>query len=245
MRFGSTSASQRWAPKLALIALFAVLCATATYWALQLLAPRAAIAPGGSMVDSRKAPDLTAASRLFGTVASESAQAEVVASNIKVLGVAASTNRGSAVLAMDGQPARAFGVGERIDDRTTLREVRPDVVVIEQGGSRIELRAPDRPDVALLSAGPASSNSASPGAAPVGISPMAPLRSNSQGSQASRPAASVRPSTPTLPPAGPYGADAAVQDGAAEDTTSPDNAADNASGQPADSGTGVAAGTDS
>ena len=174
MRFGSTSASQRWAPKLALIALFAVLCATATYWVLQLLAPRAAIAPGGSMVDSRKAPDLTAASRLFGTVASEGAQAEVVASNIKVLGVAASTNRGSAVLAIDGQPAKAFGVGERIDDRTVLREVRADVVVIEQGGSRIELRAPDRPDVALLSAGPASSNNASPGAAPVGISPMAP-----------------------------------------------------------------------
>ena len=176
MRFKSPAATGRWAPHLAATVLFAALCGIATYWGLQLFAPRMAIAPAGSLVDWQKAPDLAAASRLFGLPPSavQARRATAVASNIKVIGVAASSQRGSAILSVDGKPAKAFLAGDKIDDHATLVEVRPEVVIIEQAGGRVELPTPDRPDPALLSAGPAAAGSAPSAAAPVAGVPVAP-----------------------------------------------------------------------
>ena len=158
MRFQRTVVSHRWASPAASLAMFALLCATIAYWVLQLVAPPVPIAPTGSLVDHRGAPDLSTAAKLFGQpVGGTVAAAAATPGNIQVLGVAASETRGSAVLVVDGKPAKAFMVGDPVGENATLAEVRADAVVIDQNGARVELAAPRRPSVALLTAGPASS----------------------------------------------------------------------------------------
>jgi general secretion pathway protein C len=228
MRFRSPIGSRRWAPQLATALLFAALCATATYWALQLLAPPVAIAPSGSLVDWDKAPDLATASRLFGARpnAEQAAQAAVASSNILVVGIAAADSRGSAVLSIDGKPPRAYLAGERIDEHARLLAVRPDVVVIEQAGGRLELPTPDRPDISLLSSGPPRDMAGAAGTGAGGSGASAPGSAASgagrtprgaPGVVGSRTAPTFRGAAPSVPRYGsaaapavpPYGADAA------------------------------------
>ncbi len=167
MRFKRTVAARRWAPAAASLAMFALLCATIAYWALQLLAPAVPIAPVGSLAGAGDAADPVSAGRLFGLPSgSGSAQAPVAPSSIQVLGVAASELRGSAVLSVDGKPARAFMVGDAVSAAAKLVEVRPGAVVIERNGTRVELPAPQRPSVATLWAGPARSGEAATATAP-------------------------------------------------------------------------------
>ena len=71
--------------------------------------------------------------------------------------------RGSAILAIDGQPPRAFAVGERIGPIQSLFAVRADGVVIEENGRQILLPAPPRPTVSLLTDGPARAGGLDPG----------------------------------------------------------------------------------
>lgn len=147
--------------------MFAVLCATIAYWALQLLAPAVPIAPTGSLVDQRDAPDLAAAARLFGLPVGGRAGAPPAAlANIQVLGVAASAVRGSAVLVVDGKPPKAYMVGDTVTADTRLVEVRSDVAVVERNGVRVELVAPQRPSVAILSGGPARADGTGAASAP-------------------------------------------------------------------------------
>lgn len=144
--------------RLALVLMFVVLCATVAYWTLQLAAPRPAIAPAGSLMDWQKAPDLAAAARMFGVPQRGGSQAApTVSSNVQVLGVAASDLRGSAVLSVDGGPARAWQAGDLVAEGTRLIQVGIERVVIEQNGRRIELPAPPRPDLSLLGSGGAGS----------------------------------------------------------------------------------------
>jgi len=161
-----TLRSRRWAPSIAAVAAFGLLGATCAYWALQLLAPPVTIAPTGSLVDTQSAPDLAAAQSLFGTSASGPVATSAVAVDIRVLGVAASPTRGSAVLVVDAGAPRAFLVGDEVGSDLRLVEVRSDAAVLERNGARIELPAPQRPSVALLSSGPAA-----PGSPPVEAAP--------------------------------------------------------------------------
>ncbi len=221
MRFKRTVAARRWAPAAASLAMFALLCATIAYWALQLLAPAVPIAPVGSLAGAGDAADPVSAGRLFGLPSgSGSAQAPVAPSSIQVLGVAASELRGSAVLSVDGKPARAFMVGDAVSAAAKLVEVRPGAVVIERNGARVELPAPQRPSVATLWAGPARSGEAPtatapparvvpppptpPAAAAAGAapSPPAPLDLRTPGPAAAAPAAaSAQPDEADAPAA--------------------------------------------
>lgn len=167
MRFKRTVASRRWTPLAASLAMFALLCATIAYWALQLVAPAVPIAPAGSLADQRDAPDLFAAGKLFGLpVGSRGAAQVAVVSNIQVLGVAASEVRGSAVLVVDGKPPKAYMVGDAVGADAKLVEVRSDAAIIERNGARVELAAPQRPSVATLSSGPARADANSAAVAP-------------------------------------------------------------------------------
>jgi len=178
MRFKRPAGARRFSPTAASLAMFALLCATIAYWVLQLLAPAVPIAPAGSLADRGDVPELASAARLFGLPAgSGGAQASVApASNIQVLGVAASELRGSAVLAVDGKPPRAFMVGDAVSADAKLVEVRPGAIVIERNGARIELPAPQRPSVATLWSGPARAGESTSAAAapPVPTAPPPP-----------------------------------------------------------------------
>lgn len=152
-----TLRSHHWGPTIAAFAAFGALGGTGAYWALQLFAPPVAIAPAGSLVDTRSAPDLVTAQALFGSA--DSAAVPLPGLNIRVIGVAASPARGSAVLVVDSKAAKAFLVGDDVGDGLRLVEVRPDAAILERKGVRIELPAPQRPTVALLSSGPGSAPS--------------------------------------------------------------------------------------
>lgn len=160
-----TLRSRRRAPTIAAVAAFGVLGATCAYWALQLLAPPVAIAPGGSLVDTQSVPDLAAAQALFGSARPDDAVA-APGVDIHVLGVAASPARGSAVLVVGSGTAKAFVVGDDVGGELRLVEVRSDAVVLERNGARIELPAPQRPSVALLSSGPSAPDASPAQAAP-------------------------------------------------------------------------------
>lgn len=166
MRIKRTVASRRWASSVAAFVAFAALCAVLAYWALQLFAPPVRVAPAGSLVDYRSAPDLGAAATLFGRASDAPSRADPGSSDIRVLGVAASDARGSAVLAIDSGGAKAYMIGDRVGDDLRLVAVRSDAVVLERNGARFELPTPQRPSVALLSSGPSAANGATASAEP-------------------------------------------------------------------------------
>ncbi|MCX7231257.1 MAG: hypothetical protein NTW15_20035 [Burkholderiales bacterium] len=173
--------------RIASVLLFAALCAIVAGWALQLLAPRAPVAPAGAVAQVQGPPDLSAAGQLFGGVPrAADAQVQAAPSNIQVSGVLASGARGVALLAIDGRPAKPFAVGEPVSDGMTVRSVTGDTVELDRsaGGPPMRLPAPARGSVAVLTSGPQRSGgganvppasvSGAPPGAPAGLPPLPP-----------------------------------------------------------------------
>jgi hypothetical protein len=196
-------ASLGWAAWLATLVATACLCAVLAYWFMQIAAPRAPIGPALSGPANRDRPDLTAAGSLFGTPPLAQAAAAPVLGNVQVLGVVAAGRLGSAILIVDGKPARSFAVGDSIGPGQRVRSVRPDKVVIDDNGRMAEVPAPALTSTAVLTSGvgkprgpsdpalmsPASA--ANPGVLPVpGLPPASP-------------APIPAPLAPSLPPGAP------------------------------------------
>jgi general secretion pathway protein C len=132
--------------------LLLTLVAIVAYWAMQLLAPRPAIAPSGSLGDAATTRNLNAAVAAFGATGPAQPVA-AVPTNIQIIGVAESGKNGVAIIAVDGRPALPYAVGAQVDDATRLVSALDGVVVLEQNGRRIEAKAPERPSIAVLSSG--------------------------------------------------------------------------------------------
>ncbi len=180
--------------RIASVLLFAALCAIVAGWALQLLAPRAPIAPAGAVAQVQGPPDLSGAGQLFGGVPrAADTQAQAAPSNIQVSGVLASGARGVALLAIDGRPAKPFAVGEQVSDGMTVRSITGDTVELDRGAGSLPMRlpAPARGSVAVLTSGPQRSS----GGANL---PPVPMSGISLGAPAGLPPLPPR----TLPPAG-------------------------------------------
>ena len=119
--------------------LFALLCAVTSYWVVQLRAPAPSVAPVAMDAPPPPALDVAVHARLFG----ESAVA--ANSSIRVAGVMAPLNTGSqgiALLVVDDKPARGFATGQVITPGASLLEVHTDMVLIDQGGARVQLAVP-------------------------------------------------------------------------------------------------------
>jgi general secretion pathway protein C len=194
-----------WPSWLATLALFMLLCAIAAYWALVLFAPRSPIAPAGASAERAALPELQLASQLFG--ATPGMVTAAAASNIQVIGIVAAGRRGSAILAVDGKPAKSFAVGEQLSSSQRLAEVRTDAVVVVGVGAPIELPVPESASMAVLTSG------ADQPQRPAGTS-AAPLPNAGLTALTPPPAA---PQMPAAPPAGAAPAELAKpdQDGAA------------------------------
>jgi len=173
--------------RIASVLLFAALCAIVAVWALQLLAPRAPIAPAGAVATVQGPPDLSAAGQLFGGVPrAADAQVQAAPSNIQVSGVLASGERGVALLAIDGRPAKPFAVGDPVSDGMTVRAITGDSVELDRGAGGLPMRlpAPARGSIAVLTSGPQRSSgganlppvpmSGIPPGAPTGLPPLPP-----------------------------------------------------------------------
>jgi general secretion pathway protein C len=141
--------------RLASVLLFAALCAIVAGWALQLLAPRAPIAPGGAVAQAQPPVDVRQAGQLFGGVPKPAGAVAAAPSNIQVAGVLAAGARGVALLAIDGKPAKPFQVGDPVADGMKLVSVTGDTVELDRSGQAVSLPAPARGSIAVLTSGPA------------------------------------------------------------------------------------------
>ena len=124
---------------LALVALSVSLA----YWAMQLFkAPQRPINP--PPVPVVQDASVEAGASLFGGQVSVAA----AASNYQLKGVVAAGNgRGSvAIIATDGQPAKAYPTGAEVAPGVTVREVQARYVLLQDGGvsKRLELATDDK-----------------------------------------------------------------------------------------------------
>ena len=128
---------KRW-PLLVSFVLFIALCASATYWGMQLYKPpaRAVAAPPPSV---QAPPDPRAAVVLFGGRQGPVA----VATNYQLRGVVSSGTSGEsiAILAADGKPAEAVRANREIKPGVIVKEVHPRYVLLQENGviKRVEL----------------------------------------------------------------------------------------------------------
>lgn len=146
-----------WPAWLASLAATAALGGTLAYWVLLLGAPPPPIGPARLAAAAPEAPDTAALSRLFGAsgaTASTAAVAQPLA--IQVVGIVAAGRRGSALLVVEGKPARAYAVGEAVTAGARVRQVSPDAVILELGGgTTTSLAAPPRTPLSVLGTEPA------------------------------------------------------------------------------------------
>jgi general secretion pathway protein C len=135
------------------VLMLAIVCAIAAYWGVRILTPQPTAAPPPIAAPAPREPDPMLAARMFGLI-QQQAQARV-ASNIQVAGLFAAGPDSSAVLTVDGKPARAFVLGQDVAPGTRLVEVNAEGVVVETSSGRQELRAPPRPAAGMATGEPA------------------------------------------------------------------------------------------
>lgn len=133
------------------LAALALVSAIAAYWAVRILTPPPASAPPPLAPPPPREPDPVLAARMFGLV--QVGQAPV-ASNVQVAGVFAAGADSSAILIVDGKPARVYLLGQEVAPGTTLAAVRPDGITLASGSGRQELRVPPRPVASMGGAPP-------------------------------------------------------------------------------------------
>lgn len=125
-------------PALTAVALFVALCASATYWALQWLAPtpRAVAAP---VVSERAIPAVASAANLFGGATKGGAMV-----NVQLRGILhAGRESGSvAILTADGKPPMFFRLNAEVMPGVTVKAIHAKTVVLSDRGVERELALP-------------------------------------------------------------------------------------------------------
>jgi len=125
----------RHLPRLASFALCALLCASATYWAVTLGASSRSVPEA---VMASHPPDATVddAALLFG------GQHDNVNHEIRLLGVMSLGQRAAAILSVGDDAPHVVGLAQPIGNAGTLAEVRTRSIVIEHHGVRSEVFLP-------------------------------------------------------------------------------------------------------
>ena len=121
------------------------LVASVTEWALKLAARRSSteplvVLPAAELETRAPQVDIAPLARLLGA-----AGASEVA-GLRALGIMADakTGRGIAVIAVEGQPPRAYRTGDYVASGVQVKEVRKDRVLISRAGVVQELRLPTK-----------------------------------------------------------------------------------------------------
>ena len=119
---------------------FALLMAIAAYWGVRIFTPAPTAAPPPIPPPPLRDPDPVATARMFGKVE----RIQAAASNIQAVGAFSAGKDSSAVLSVDGRAARVFLLGQEVAPGMKLVAVGPEMVVLESGGARQEIRLPAR-----------------------------------------------------------------------------------------------------
>ena len=160
-------------PLAAAVTLFSAACASGAYWGLPwfqppvravVAAPQAGVAP----------PSIDAAAGLFG-----GAPAGAAASALQLKGVIDAGPGGVAILAMDGKPAQAVGIGREVAPGVRVREIHQRYVLLDDGGALKRLDLPDSAiaGLALVAAAAPLSDTSAPARADAPRTPVTVARS--------------------------------------------------------------------
>lgn len=124
-----TISQSKWWPRAITLVLWAVAAASLAWWGLRLggTSKPAQAVPVPAATSAEVAVDPAALARLLGAAPPSAAvPAPGAASRFVLLGVVAGrSNKGAALIAVDGKPARAFRVGSKIDEGVVLQGVEP------------------------------------------------------------------------------------------------------------------------
>ncbi len=120
-----------WLPRLAAFAMAAAAAASAVYWGLKW--PAQAVNTTAAPLAPQEAPatdPMALARALGGGLAAPAAQAapvaSVAASRLTLVGVVATRNQaGTALISIDGKPARPYRVGAKVEEGLVLQSVGP------------------------------------------------------------------------------------------------------------------------
>ncbi|MEK6426578.1 MAG: hypothetical protein V4801_43985 [Burkholderia gladioli] len=115
------------------LALFAALCATATYWAITLSAHQAPLPAAAARAPLRTED----AAALFGGQLTHNP-----VQDIHLFGILALRQGAAAIIGAGGEPARAISLGGAIMQGTKLAEVRTRSIVIDRNGAHTEIFLP-------------------------------------------------------------------------------------------------------
>jgi hypothetical protein len=130
---------KRFAAVLLHLAMLALVCAIAAYWAIRIMTQAPASMPPAQPAAVAREADPVLAARMFGLV-----QAAPVPTglNIQALGAFAAGRDSAAVLAVDGRPARVYLLNQEVANGARLVDVRSNAVTIEQAGVRRDFALP-------------------------------------------------------------------------------------------------------
>ncbi|QGA36252.1 general secretion pathway protein GspC [Burkholderia glumae] len=115
------------------LALFAALCATATYWAITLSAHQAPL-PAAAVRAPLRTED---AAVLFGGQLTHNPVEDV-----HLFGILALRQGAAAIVGIGDNPTRTITIGDQIAQGTKLAEVRARSIVIDRKGARTEIFLP-------------------------------------------------------------------------------------------------------
>jgi general secretion pathway protein C len=116
------------------LALFAVFCATLTYWIVTLTALRGGPLPAAAV----HAPvSIDQAATLFGGQLQRNANQDV-----RLFGILALREGAAAIVSVGGEPPRAVSLGSTLMQGTKLSEVRARSIIIDRNGARSEVFLP-------------------------------------------------------------------------------------------------------
>lgn len=121
-----------------------VLGASLVWWAMQLLTPLPAAAPIPSPAGRVAVADAQVAASLFGqiVVASKATEPAPAPSRLVAIGAIGRDRNGSALIAVDGQAAKTYRIGEEITPGIVLRSIGSKELTIEQQGQKQVLALP-------------------------------------------------------------------------------------------------------
>ncbi len=115
------------------LALFAALCATATYWAVTLSAHQAPLPAAAAHAPLRTEE----AAALFGGQLTRSP-----IQDIHLFGILALQRGAAAIIGIGGDAPRAVSLGAEVAQGAKLAEVRDRSVIVERNGARSEIFLP-------------------------------------------------------------------------------------------------------
>lgn len=119
--------------RLVSLALFALFCATLTYWVITLTQRPAA--PSQAAI-AQVEPSAGDAAQLFGSQPTRATQIQLIG----VLGLG--PNEGAAIVSFNGEPPHAVALGSGVGGGATLSEVRSRSIIVERNGVRTEVSMP-------------------------------------------------------------------------------------------------------